>query len=671
MALNAQNSANLQENSANSQKNSQNSANFGGNFANSAQAENAAQGSKIQENPQNSANLQENSQTAPQKFTPIYFDGSPECLEVLRHSCAHLMAQAIKALYPEAKFFVGPVIEDGFYYDFRVNSSPKNAENSANSASKIHADSQNSANFPKITEDDLPKIEAKMKEFAAQKLEIQRYEIDKAEAVAKFKDDDLKQEVLLRIPSGKVGIYKQGDFEDLCRGPHLPNTRFLQFFKLTRIAGAYLGGDEKREMLTRIYGTAFADKESLKEHLRILEEAKKRDHRKLGAQLKLFHFDEQIGGGLPLWLSAGARMRSKLEHILYKVHRIRGYEPVRGPEILKAEAWKISGHYANYKENMYFTRIDEVEYGIKPMNCVGHIKIYQSEVRSYRDLPLKFFEYGVLHRHEKSGVLHGLFRVREFTQDDAHIFCTQGQIKGLVLEILDFVNSLMRAFDFEYEMEISTKPEKAIGGNEIWDAATRALKEALDEQGLKYGIDEGGGAFYGPKIDIKITDALRRKWQCGTIQVDFNLPERFELEYTTSENTKARPVMLHRAILGSFERFIGILTEHCAGEFPFFIAPTQVGIVPISENHAEFARKIHKDLLNMGVDSEIYDKNESLSKKIRTAEQAKLPAIIVLGDAEVATNSVALRDRRAKTQQNLSLQGFYDFVREKLDEVHF
>ena len=555
------------------------------------------------------------------------------------------MAQAIKALYPEAKFFVGPVIEDGFYYDFRVSE--------------------------KISEEDLPKIEAKMKEFANAKLEISKYEIDKSEALEKFKNDDLKREVLLRIPDGKVGIYKQGEFEDLCRGPHLPNTKFLQFFKLTRVAGAYLGGDEKKEMLIRIYGTAFATKESLKEYLFIMEEAKKRDHRKLGVELKLFHFDEQIGGGLPLWLNAGARMRSKLEHILYKIHRLRGYEPVRGPELLKSKAWKISGHYTNYKENMYFTHIDEQEYGIKPMNCVGHIKIYQSDVRSYRDLPIKYFEYGVVHRHEKSGVLHGLFRVREFTQDDAHIFCMPSQIKALVLEILDFVGSLMRAFDFEYEMEISTKPEKAIGSDEIWENATKALKEALDEQNLKYGVDEGGGAFYGPKIDIKITDALKRKWQCGTIQVDFNLPERFELEYTASDNTKQRPVMIHRAILGSFERFIGILTEHCAGEFPFFIAPTQVGIVPISESHLEYAKKIQKELLNLEVDSEIYDKNESLSKKIRSAEKQKLPIIVVLGDEETTKQSVALRDRRAKEQKELSLEEFFHFIKEKLNEVHF
>ncbi|EPV9360080.1 threonine--tRNA ligase [Campylobacter upsaliensis] len=578
-------------------------------------------------------------------FEKVYFDNSKEALEVLRHSCAHLMAQAIKALYPEAKFFVGPVIEDGFYYDFRVNS--------------------------KLNEEDLIKIEKKMKEFAEAKLEIQKYTLSKQEALEKFKDDDLKQEVLAKIPSDEVSIYKQGEFEDLCRGPHAPNTKFLRFFKLTRIAGAYLGGDEKREMLTRIYGTAFADKESLKEYLHIIEEAKKRDHRKLGSELKLFTFDEQIGGGLPIWLSNGARLRSKLEQMLYKIHRLRGYEPVRGPELLKAEAWKISGHYANYKENMYFTNIDEQEYGIKPMNCVGHIKIYQNDVRSYRDLPLKFFEYGVVHRHEKSGVLHGLFRVREFTQDDAHIFCMPSQIKGQVLEILDFVASLMKIFDFEYEMEISTRPEKAIGDEAIWEVATKALKEALDEQGLKYGIDEGGGAFYGPKIDIKITDALKRKWQCGTIQVDFNLPERFALEYTTSENTKERPVMLHRAILGSFERFIGILTEHCAGEFPFFIAPTQVGIVPISEVHLAYAKGIQRTLLEMGVDSEIYDKNESLSKKIRNAEKQKLPMILVIGDEELSNGAVALRDRRAKEQKSLSLDEFMNLIKEKINEVAF
>ncbi len=575
----------------------------------------------------------------------ILLDNSEEALEVLRHSTAHLMAQAIKSLYPDAKFFVGPVIKDGFYYDFRVKE--------------------------KIGENDLKKIEKKMKELASKKLEIEKYYLPKKEAVEKFKDDDLKQEVLKNIPDEKVSIYRQGDFEDLCRGPHLPNTKYIKNFKLTRVAGAYLGGDENAEMLTRIYGTAFADKESLKEYLYLLEEAKKRDHRKIGSELKLFMFDEQIGAGLPIWLPNGARLRSKLERMLFKVHRLRGYEPVRGPELLKSEVWKISGHYENYGENMYFTEIDGVEYGIKPMNCLGHIKVYQSDIRSYRDLPLKFFEYGVVHRHEKSGVLHGLFRVREFTQDDAHIFCTPEQIKSNVLEILDFVDNIMKIFDFEYEMEISTKPDKAIGSDEIWQKATDALKEALDENNLSYGIDEGGGAFYGPKIDIKITDALKRKWQCGTIQVDFNLPERFDLHYIDANNQKQRPVMLHRAILGSFERFIGILTEHTAGEFPFFIAPTQVIIIPISSSHEEYAKEIKDLLMQIEVDSEIFSKNESLNKRIRTAEKQRVPMILVIGDEEVKNRSVALRDRRKREKKNMSLDDFILLIKEKLDEVHF
>jgi len=584
----------------------------------------------------------------------IYLDNSKESLEVLRHSAAHLMAQAVKNLYPEAKFFVGPVIEDGFYYDFRVDK--------------------------KLGESDLKEIEKKMKELAKKRYEIIKYTITKKEALEKFQDDDLKLEVLKNIPDdAKIGIYKQGDFEDLCRGPHLPNTKYINFFKLIRIAGAYLGGDENREMLTRIYGTAFSTKESLKEYLQMIEEAKKRDHRKLGRELKLFTFDEDIGAGLPLWLPNGARLRSKLEYLLYKSHRKRGYQPVRGPEILKSKAWKISGHYDNYGENMYFTKINEgddknpktVEYGIKPMNCVGHIKIYQSELRSYRDLPLKFFEYGVVHRHEMSGVLHGLFRVREFTQDDAHIFCTPEQIKENVLEVLGFVDDIMKSFNFKYEMEVSTKPEKAIGDDDIWEKATKGLMDALDENGINYGIDEGGGAFYGPKIDIKITDALKRKWQCGTIQVDFNLPERFELEYTDSNNEKARPVMLHRAILGSFERFIGILTEHCAGEFPFFIAPTQVVIVPIAESHIKYAKEIQNELMKFDIDSEISSKNESLNKRIRTAEKQRVPLIVVIGDEEVQNNTIALRDRRERKRSHMSLEEFKDFIKEKMDGVIF
>lgn len=579
---------------------------------------------------------------------PIYFDNSPDALNVIRHSCAHLMAQAIKELYPQAKFFVGPNVEGGFYYDFKVDE--------ANS---------------KLSDEDLEAIEAKMKELAEAKLDIVKTCSTKNAMSDRFKDDELKQEVLKRIPEGEVSSYKQGNFEDLCRGPHLPNTKFLRFFKLTRVAGAYLGGDETREMINRIYGTAFADKESLKEHIRIIEEAKKRDHRKLGVEMKLFTFDEEVGGGLPIWLPNGGRLRSKLEQILYKAHRDRGYEPVRGPELLKADVWKKSGHYANYKENMYFTTIDEAEYGIKPMNCVGHIKVYQSDIRSYRDLPLKFFEYGVVHRHEKSGVLHGLFRVREFAQDDSHIFCMPSQIKENILEILKFAGKIMENFGFHYEMEISTKPAKAIGGDEIWETATKALKEALDENGFKYGIDEGGGAFYGPKIDIKITDALKRKWQCGTIQVDFNLPERFDLGYIDANNERQQPVMLHRALLGSFERFIGILIEHTGGELPFFVAPTQVVIVPISDAHLDYAKTVAKELRKIGVDSEIASKNESLNKRIRTAEKQRVPMIAVLGDNEVANSAIALRDRTTREQKDMKLDEFVGLLKSKLAEVSF
>jgi len=575
----------------------------------------------------------------------ILFDNSKDALEVIRHSCAHLMAQAIKALYKDAQFFVGPVIEDGFYYDFRVGE--------------------------KIGDADLKEIEKKMAELANAKLPIEKIYTTKADVVKHFAHDDLKQEVLLRIPEGEVSIYKQGDFEDLCRGPHVPNTKYLRFFKLIKVAGAYLGGDEKREMLTRIYGIAFADKESLKDYITMIEEAKKRDHRKIGNELKLFTFDDEVGAGLPIWLPNGGRLRSKLEQLLFKAHRQRGYQPVRGPEILKSDAWKISGHYQNYGENMYFTVIDEAEYGIKPMNCLGHIKVFQSEVRSYRDLPLKFFEYGVVHRHEKSGVLHGLFRVREFTQDDAHIFCTPDQIKENVLEILSFVDSIMKTFGFHYEMEISTRPEKSIGDEKYWEAATEGLKHALDENGIKYGIDEGGGAFYGPKIDIKITDALKRKWQCGTIQVDFNLPERFDISYVDANNEHARPVMLHRAILGSFERFIGILIEHTSGEFPFFLAPIQAVIIPISDAHLAYAKTLANELMAEGIDVEVSAKNESLNKRIRNAETMRVPMILVIGDAEVESQSVAVRDRRERTQYNLTKEALIKTIKEKLSEVHF
>jgi threonyl-tRNA synthetase len=575
----------------------------------------------------------------------IVYDNSPDSLEVLRHSCAHLMAEAIKALYTDAKFFVGPTVKEGFYYDFKVNET--------------------------LNEDELKTIEKKMLDIAKGKEKITRYEITKEEARAKFANDHLKQAVMDRIPSETVTIYKQGDFEDLCRGPHLPSVGLIRYFKLTKISGAYLGGDSKNEMLTRIYGIAFADKESLKAYLDQMAEAEKRDHRKIGAEMKLFTFREEVGAGFPIWLPAGARMRSRLEQLLFKAHRKRGYEPVRGPEMLRSDLWKVSGHYQNYGENMYFTHIDELEFGVKPMNCVGHIKVYEHDLHSYRDLPLKYFEYGVVHRHEMTGALHGLFRVREFTQDDAHIFCTTDQIEQQIIEVVDFVDKIMKTFEFNYKMMISTKPEKAVGDDAVWEISTNALKNAMDKNNLAYEIDEGGGAFYGPKIDIKITDAIGREWQCGTIQLDFNLPERFELEYNGEENVKIQPVMIHRAILGSFERFVGILTEHYAGEFPMFIAPTQVAIVPIAPTHEEYARELAAKLIDLGADFEIFDKNESLNKRIRTAEKGRVPMIIVLGDEEVNNKSIAVRDRRSREQYNLSEEDFLAMVKQKINEVHF
>jgi len=566
----------------------------------------------------------------------IKADSSPEALEILRHSTAHLMAQAIKELHPEAQFFVGPVVEEGFYYDFKLNK--------------------------QLNDDDLAIIEKQMKALANKKMPITRSEVKRSTIEEKFRDDPLKQMVLKNITDDTLTIYTQGDFEDLCRGPHVPNTRMIRNFKLIRVAGAYLGGDESNEMITRIYGISFFDKAELKAYTTMLEEAKKRDHRRLGTDLKLFTFSDDVGAGLPLWLPAGARLRGKLEQLLYKAHRVRGYQPVRAPEILKAEAWVKSGHYANYKENMYFTTIDDMEYGLKPMNCVGHIEIFKNDLVSYKDLPMKFFEYGVVHRHELSGAMHGLFRVREFTQDDAHIFCTQEQVKSVIIEVIEFVESLMSFFGFEYDMEVSTKPKKAIGDDAFWESTTKGIMDALDENGYAYGIDEGGGAFYGPKIDIKITDAIGRKWQCGTIQVDMNLPERFDINYTTSDDNRERPVMIHRAILGSFERFIGIMTEHFAGEFPMSIAPTGVIIVPIADAHNEYALELAKELQLLEIDSEVFSQNESLNKRIRIAEKQRVPMIVVVGDDEVANSKVALRDRRKRERSEMSKEEFLDML---------
>lgn len=586
-----------------------------------------------------------------QSLEPIYFTDTPNAHEIIRHTCAHLLAEAIKALYPEAKFFVGPVVDEGFYYDFKVDS--------------------------KIGVDDLATIESKMKEIAKKGHKLTKIHLSRKEAIERFSGDELKQAVMSKIEGDDFSIYQQGDFEDLCRGPHLPHLKLLQAFKLTKISGAYLGGDEDSEVLTRIYGIAFAEKENLKQYLFQLEEAKKRDHRKLGVEMELFTFEEDVGAGLPIWLPKGARLRRRIEELLTRALILNEYEPVRCPEILKSDVWKISGHYTHYKENMYFTTIDEVEYGIKPMNCVGHIKVYQNSIRSYRELPLRFYEYGVVHRHEKSGVLHGLLRVREFTQDDAHIFCRPEQIENEVNNILRFTHKIMNAFGFSYEMELSTRPEQSIGEDSVWESATLALQNALASNNISYQVDEGGGAFYGPKIDIKITDAIGRKWQCGTIQIDMNLPERFNLSYIDENNEHAMPVMIHRAILGSFERFVAILTEHFGGEFPFFIAPTQVIIIPINESHVSMAQNLQNELRLRGIYAELSLKNESLNKKIRTAEKQKVPMIALIGDKELNNNSVSIRDRRMKMdsgenmQYEMSVQEFLEKTSNLHREVSF
>ncbi|EEO23673.1 threonine--tRNA ligase [Helicobacter bilis] len=586
-----------------------------------------------------------------QSLEPIYFTDTPNAHEIIRHTCAHLLAEAIKALYPEAKFFVGPVVDEGFYYDFKVDS--------------------------KIGVDDLATIESKMKEIAKKGHKLTKIHLSRKEAIERFSGDELKQAVMSKIEGDDFSIYQQGDFEDLCRGPHLPHLKLLQAFKLTKISGAYLGGDEDSEVLTRIYGIAFAEKENLKQYLFQLEEAKKRDHRKLGVEMELFTFEEDVGAGLPIWLPKGARLRRRIEELLTRALILNEYEPVRCPEILKSDVWKISGHYTHYKENMYFTTIDEVEYGIKPMNCVGHIKVYQNSIRSYRELPLRFYEYGVVHRHEKSGVLHGLLRVREFTQDDAHIFCRPEQIENEVNNILRFTHKIMNAFGFSYEMELSTRPEQSIGEDSVWESATLALQNALAGNNISYQVDEGGGAFYGPKIDIKITDAIGRKWQCGTIQIDMNLPERFNLSYIDENNEHAMPVMIHRAILGSFERFVAILTEHFGGEFPFFIAPTQVIIIPINESHVSMAQNLQNELRLRGIYAELSLKNESLNKKIRTAEKQKVPMIALIGDKELNNNSVSIRDRRMKMdsgenmQYEMSMQEFLEKTSNLHREVSF
>ena len=571
------------------------------------------------------------------RLTPVLVD-SAEGLDILRHSAAHVMAEAVQALFPGVKVTIGPSIENGFYYDFDYEHS--------------------------FTPEDLPRIEARMKKIIKKGARFQRTEMKREEAIRFFeeREEPYKVELLKEMDQDDVSVYRQGDFVDLCRGPHLPNARMIRAFKIMSVAGAYWRGDEKRQQLQRIYGTAFAKKEDLDLYLHRLEEAQRRDHRKLGKELELFSFHDEAGAGLVVYHPKGATLRSILIDFEREEHRKRGYEEVVGPQLLKLDLWKRSGHYENYRENMYFTQIDEVDYGIKPMNCLAHMLIYKSRVRSFRDLPIRYFELGTVHRHERSGVLHGLTRVRQFTQDDAHILCMPDQLNGEIQGVLDFVADVMQVFQFPFEVELSTRPEKSIGSDEDWDQATLALRNALDEKGLAYDVNEGDGAFYGPKIDVKIRDALDRSWQCATIQCDFTLPDRFDLHYVGSDNERHRPIMIHRVILGSLERFLGVLIEHYAGAFPVWLSPVQAILLNVTDRSIPFLEDAYKRMISAGLRVEKDTRNEKLGFKIREAQLKKIPYMLVVGDRETESGTLAPRIRSGEQLDPMSLDEFISMV---------
>ncbi|KIX11436.1 threonyl-tRNA synthetase [Dethiosulfatarculus sandiegensis] len=574
-------------------------------------------------------------------LTPV-LPGEAEALDVLRHSTAHVMAEAVQELFPGVKVAIGPSIEDGFYYDFEYERP--------------------------FTLEDLPAIENKMAELIKANTPFKRRMIPKAEALSLFSSqgEDYKVELIEDLEDGQISLYDQGGFTDLCRGPHLPATGRIGAFKLLSVAGAYWRGNEKNKMLSRIYGTAFWDRKELKHHLALLEEAKKRDHRVLGRQLDLFSFNDEVGAGLAIWHPKGAMLRYLIEEFERQEHLRRGYDMVQGPLILKRELWERSGHFDNYRENMYFTEVDEIQYGIKPMNCLSHMLIYKSRRRSYRDLPMRMFELGLVHRHEKSGVMHGLTRVRAFTQDDAHLLCTPEQLQDEILGIMNLVTDMMDLFGFEYSMELSTRPEKSIGTDEDWERATEALRKALKASGREWELNEGDGAFYGPKIDVQLTDALKRRWQCATIQCDFTLPERFDLTYTAPDGSAQRPVMLHRTILGSLERFIGILIEHYAGAFPLWLAPEQVRILTVTERADEWAKEVKAGLQAAGFRAEADLRNEKLGAKVREAQVEKIPYMIILGDNEAKDRKVTPRLKSGKNLEAMSLDELIALFKEEV-----
>ena len=559
-----------------------------------------------------------------------------EGLSTLRHTASHVMAQAIKRLWPEVKLAIGPSIADGFYYDVDPETP--------------------------ITADDLPKIEAEMKKIIKEALPLERFELPRAEAIALMqeKGEPYKVELIQDLPEDAViSFYKQGDFIDLCAGPHLMSTKEVgKAFKLMSIAGAYWRGSEKNKMLTRIYATAFNKKEELDAYITMMEEAKKRDHRRLGRELGLFMMHE-AGPGFPFFLPKGMTLKNTLLDYWRQIHKKAGYVEVSTPIILNRSLWETSGHWDHYKDNMYTTVIDDEDYAIKPMNCPGGVLVYASEPRSYRDLPMRVGELGLVHRHEKSGQLHGLMRVRCFTQDDAHIFMTQEQIKDEIKGVVGLIDQVYSLFGFKYHVELSTRPEDSMGSDEDWEAATDGLRSALDELGLPYVVNEGDGAFYGPKIDFHLTDSIGRTWQCGTIQLDFQLPQRFDLTYMGADGEKHRPIMIHRVVFGSVERFIGILIEHFAGAFPFWLAPVQVKILPISEKYLEFAGKVRAALEDVGIRTELDERSEKIGFKIRAAQMEKVPFMMVLGDKEAESGEVAVRARDG-SQETMSLDAFIE-----------
>jgi len=564
-------------------------------------------------------------------------------LAILRHSTAHVMAQAVKSLWPDTKLGIGPSIEDGFYYDF------DKAE--------------------PFAPEDLDRIEERMREIINKDYRFEKKEMKKAEALKLFKKmkEPYKAELITKIPGDTATVYQDGDFVDLCRGPHIESTGQIRAFRLLSIAGAYWHGIETNPMLQRIYGTAFETEETLINYLALIEEAKKRDHRILGKQLEFFSLNEEVGQGLVLYHPKGAMLRSIIEDYIKKEHLKRGYELVLGPHIMKSDIWIESGHYEYYKENMYIFKIEKQEYAIKPMNCPGHILVYRSKTRSYRDLPLKYFELGTVYRNEKSGVLHGLLRVRGFTQDDAHIFCLKDQVEDEIIKVINFVIDTLNVFGFEdFSVEVSTRPEKSIGNDKDWEAAERSLIQALKRKYLNYTINEGEGAFYGPKIDIKLKDALKREWQCATIQCDFALPERFNLTYVGQDGKEYRPIMLHRVILGSLERFMGALIEHFAGALPLWLAPTQCVIIPVSEKAAEYSKKIEALLKEQGLRVALDSRNERLQKKIRDAEIEKTPYMIIIGEKEAQAQALSIR---SKAQGDLGIMMPDEFIQMITKEI--